>query len=378
MINLFGLHLQLLIGQNLPTPPPLKVSEALQSVEVTARDSDRSGFQMVFQVGRGLADRKDFALMEEARLKPFNRVVLSVLFGLTPQPIMDGIITTQQLAPSEEPGASKLTVTGEDLSVMMDLKKEQRPYPQLGDNLIVSLILLRYFIEFGMVPQVVPPKDPLTQPVTKQTRSQTTNETDLAFIKKLASKHGFVFYVEPGPAPLANRAYWGPPERLALPQPALSVNMGPGSNVETMSFRYGELAPKAVTYTKADGTTATIDRYSRTPPLAARVPAPHTLDFLGNGPDGETDAAKRVRAQGEVNKSFDGVVTAEGTLDALRYGRILKPRSLVDVRGAGDSFDGRFYVKSVTHTIDVKKGQYKQKFSLSREGAGTTTPLVVP
>ena len=133
-----------------------------------------------------------------------------------------------------------------------------------------------------------------------------------------------------------------------------------------------------MTYTQADGTPATIDRYRRTAALAARVPAPHTLDFLGNGPDGETDAAKRVRAQGEVNKSFDGVVTAEGTLDALRYGRILKPRSLVDVRGAGDSIDGRFYVKSVTHTIDVKKGQYKQKFSLSREGAGTTTPLVVP
>ena len=121
-----------------------------------------------------------------------------------------------------------------------------------------------------------------------------------------------------------------------------------------------------------------MNSYSRTPPLAARVPQPRKVDFLGNGPDGETDAAKRVRAQAEVNKSYDSVVTAEGTLDALRYGRILKPRSLVGVRGAGDSFDGQFYVKSVTHTIDVKKGLYKQRFSLSREGVGTTTPLVVP
>ncbi|PXX98165.1 hypothetical protein [Halomonas sp. LBP4] len=378
MINLFGLHLQLMLGETLPTPAPLKVSEALQSVEVTAKDSDRSGFQMVFQVGRGLADRKDFALLAETKLQPFNRVVLSVLFGVTPQPIMDGIITKHQLAPSDEPGASKLTVTGEDVSVMMDLEKVQRPYPQLGDNLIVGLILIPYMIDYGIVPQIMVPSDPLVRPVTEQTRSQTSKETDRDFITKLAAKHGFVFYVEPGPTPLANFAYWGPPPRLELPQPALSVNMGPGSNVETMSFSYNELSPKALTYTKSDGSSETVDSYSRQPPLAARVPDTRQSDFLGDGPDGETDAAKRVRAQGEVDKSFDNVVTAEGTLDALRYGRILKPRSLVDVRGAGDSFDGRFYVKSVTHTIDVKKGLYKQKFSLSREGVGTTTPLVMP
>ncbi len=378
MINLFGLHLQLLMGDTLPTPAPLKLNEALQSVEVTAKDSERSGFQMVFQVGRGLADQKDFALLKEAKLKPFNRVVLSVLFGVKPQPIMDGIITKQQLAPSDEPGQSKLTVTGEDVSVMMDLEKQERPYPQLGDDVIVPLILLPYIVEFGIVPQVMPPNDSLMRPVTEQTRSQTTKETDLEFIKKLAGKHGFVFYVEPGLIPLSNVAYWGPPQRLNVPQPALSVNMGPGTNVETMSFSYGELTPTAVTYTKSSGDTETIDSYERGVPLAARIPDPKKKAFLDDGPDGETDAQKRVRAQGKVNTSYDNVVTAEGTLDALRYGRILKPRSLVDVRGAGDSFDGRFYVKSVTHTIDVKGGMYKQKFNLSREGLGTTTPLVTP
>lgn len=376
MINIFGLHLQLLLGQTVPKPAALGINEALQSVEVTAKDSERSGFQMVFQVGRGLADRKDFALLGEADLKPFSRVVLSALFGLKPEPIMDGIITKQQLAPSDEPGASKLTITGEDVSVKMDLKKEQRPYPQLGDDTVVNLILLPYMLQFGMIPRISRPDDSLIQPVTEQVRSQTVRETDLAYIKKLAEKHGFVFYVEPGPLPLGNMAYWGPPQRLTLPQPALSVNMGPGSNVETMSFSYGELAPTAVQFANAAGDTVVVDSYNRTPRLAARVPGAHKLDFLAGGADGDTDAAKRERAQGMVNKSFDGVVTAEGTLDALRYGRILKPRSIVDVRGAGDSFDGSFYVKSVTHMIDIRKGLYKQKFALSREGIGTTKPLV--
>ena len=50
----------------------------------------------------------------------------------------------------------------------------------------------------------------------------------------------------------------------------------------------------------------------------------------------------------------------------LRYGRVLKARQLVGVRGAGMAFDGLYYVKSVTHTI--KRGEYKQSFTLTRNG----------
>ena len=64
-----------------------------------------------------------------------------------------------------------------------------------------------------------------------------------------------------------------------------------------------------------------------------------------------------------ASKSAD-VVTANGSLDVLRYGRVLQARKLVGVRGAGTAFDGEYYVKSVIHKI--KRGEYKQDFTLSR------------
>jgi hypothetical protein len=67
-------------------------------------------------------------------------------------------------------------------------------------------------------------------------------------------------------------------------------------------------------------------------------------------------------------------VTASGSLNVLRYGRVLKARKLVGVRGAGDAFDGLYYVRSVTH--NVKRGEYKQSFSLSRSGLLSTIPKV--
>jgi hypothetical protein len=68
---------------------------------------------------------------------------------------------------------------------------------------------------------------------------------------------------------------------------------------------------------------------------------------------------------------MQAVVTASGELDALRYGRILRPRGLVDVRGVGHSYDGTYYVQGVTHSIDIRSGAYKQNFTLTREGLGT-------
>jgi hypothetical protein len=77
------------------------------------------------------------------------------------------------------------------------------------------------------------------------------------------------------------------------------------------------------------------------------------------------------RAQGETDAGAD-VLTAEGRLDAIRYGWVLTARSLVGVAGAGYQHDGLYYVKRVTH--DIRRGGYTQSFTLTREGLGATVP----
>ena len=46
------------------------------------------------------------------------------------------------------------------------------------------------------------------------------------------------------------------------------------------------------------------------------------------------------------------------------------------VGGAGFSYDGFYYVRRVTHTL--KPGEYRQSFTLSRDGTGALLPVVVP
>jgi hypothetical protein len=60
----------------------------------------------------------------------------------------------------------------------------------------------------------------------------------------------------------------------------------------------------------------------------------------------------------------------------MRYGQILRARMYVGVRGAGPSYDGLYYVDSVTHNL--KRGEYKQSFTLTRDGTLSLTPVVIP
>ena len=69
-------------------------------------------------------------------------------------------------------------------------------------------------------------------------------------------------------------------------------------------------------------------------------------------------------------------ISGSGSLDVVRYGYILRARMLVGVRGAGLAYDGLYYVDSVTHNL--KRGEYKQSFTLSRDGLISITPRVLP
>ena len=111
---LLGIHLTLLIGPTVPVPAPPLLTEALQSARVEFSDDGQSGFQITFQTGRGgPLGTLDYPLVCNPLLNVFNRVVLVVTFNALPRVLMDGIITDQQFTPSNEPGQSTMTITGE-------------------------------------------------------------------------------------------------------------------------------------------------------------------------------------------------------------------------------------------------------------------------
>jgi hypothetical protein len=374
-----GVHLTLLIGPGVPVPAPQSVIDSLTSVSVS-HDAARSGFQLSFAVSK--TSPLLTTLLPAGYFDPIStRVVIIATLDGFPHVLMDGLVSQQQLQPSNEPGQSKLTITGEDLSLAMDIVSLTRPFPAMNELAIVNLVLAPY-LALGIIPVVIPPIVPVIQSPTKKWRTQT-NITDRAYIRQLAQRCGYVFFVRPGPAPLQSIAYFGPDVDVPVPQPALTINMDAHSNVESLSFTLNGLAKKIRIYTIYDPVTQKIpipiplpNINVLKPPLGARPTPPAKVEFGSNFADLSPDEAARDVLGFLLDKSNSAAISGNGSLDVLRYGHVLHARMLVGVRGAGLAYDGLYYVDSVTH--DLKKGEYKQNFTLSRDGLIALGPTVMP
>jgi hypothetical protein len=247
------------------------------------------------------------------------------------------------------------------------------PFPACPREARVALLLLKYSF-FGVVPLVIPSiMIDVSLPI-EQIPSQ--QGTDLQYIRAMAEEVGYVFYIDPGPTPGISKAYWGPQVKVGPVQPALSSDMDAYTNVESLHFTYDQekfRIPLVYVYIQEAGVTVPIPipPFSPiNPPLAAIPPFPVNL----LPPDLKAfrdDAAKLPIPQAimmglAASAKSAEVVTCEGSLDVTRYGGVLSARKLVGVRGAGPAFDGLYYVQSVTHKI--KRGEYKQSFTLTRNG----------
>ncbi|MEP0546760.1 MAG: hypothetical protein ABJF88_07505 [Rhodothermales bacterium] len=371
LASLLGTRLVLLVGDTVPLPAGPDVVDALETAEVTQDADGRDGFQLTFRVAKG--PTLDYPLLQRGTLAPMKRVVVAVALGVVPEVLIDGVITHHQLAPSNEPGGTLLTVTGRDLGTVLDLEEKNAKYPNQPDFLIFSRIIAGY-AQYGLVPVPTPTAD-LPIELERVPRQQ---ETDFTFIQRLAARNGYVFYIEPVTLGV-NTAYFGPENRLSLPQRALTMGMGAATNVEQLGFQHDALAPVGTTGTFVEPFLKLALPIPplpslKVPPLAA-FPSPARRTRLTRETANQTPLKAATTALAAASNTPDAV-TGSGTLDGTRYGGVLRARRLVGVRGAGLSYDGFYYVRRVTHRLE--RGRYTQSFTISREGTGATLPVVVP
>ena len=375
MLDHGGVQMTLMIGPAYPIAVSRDVLDALQSVRVTVNARDTSYFELKFTVSKRSSLLTLFMISGGAAI-PLVRVVIVATINGTPQVLMDGVMTNHQLAPGRNGGASTLTVMGEDLSkVMSYIDFSGIPYPATPIEGRVFLVLAKYAV-LGIVPMVIPSilfDVPL--PTHRIPRHQGK---DLEYIRALADDVGYVFYIDPGPQPGMSTAYWGPEIKVGAPQPALNVDMDAHSNVEQISFRYdteNRMLPVVVIQNQETRAPIPIPIPDITPlnPPLARIPP------VVKGINPITGSAKLSPVQAlliglaKAARSADAL-TASGTLNVVRYGRALKARQLVGLRGAGEPFNGLYYVQSVTHNI--QRGEYKQDFTLVRNGLVSTFDTV--
>jgi hypothetical protein len=377
--RLLGVRLKLFLGETIAVPAPAMLTEALQDVQIELGDEGNDGFQLTFGAGRkaGIVTT-DSPVFAHPLLTPFSRVAVQVSFGAQYEVLIDGFITHRQASPGSEPGSSALTVSGEDIRVMMDIEERTVSHVGLSPEMRVFRILSQYQRFLGGPPDIRPPRNSRTPSPAE--RIPVQNGTDLQYLRKLADDHAHVFFVEPGLAPNINAAYWGPPPKISTPQPALTVNMGPDSNA-TIDFSYDALKLETSAGTAMDPRSRTLQPVSALLDIGRALGLQPARDFQ-RGIVRKTLA--RYRIGGDIMDVLDGgnaaaersedALVASADIDVAEYGRVLRPRRLVGVRGAGRQLDGVYYVKHASHSI--RRGAYTQRCTLTRESLGAAARRV--
>ncbi|AGA89628.1 hypothetical protein Thimo_0789 [Thioflavicoccus mobilis 8321] len=374
-----GIQLTLLMGPVVPAPAPRVVIDALEDAEVTTAAGRPSGFQLSFQFSSRSALNTLFLIAGAQNTGPATpplRVILLVTLNGTPQPLFDGVMTNVEVQAGGPGGAGTIRITGDDLTRVMDMIDwSGLPFPGLPIAARVAAICAKY-AAFGLIPLVIPPLFP-DVPIPVE-RIPAQQGTDLAYIQRLAEQVGYVFYIEPGPAPGTNVAYFGPEIKVGVPQPALNLDMDVVTNLEGMNFSFEPTrGVLPIVYIQNPQTRAPIplpvpDLNPLQPPLGALATTLANLRALKDTAN-LNPAEALSRGLAEAGRSQD-TVRATGTLDVLRYGRLLKARRLVGVRGAGVAYDGLYFVERVKSRL--KRGELKQEFTLTRNGLVSLTPQV--
>ena len=232
---------------------------------------------------------------------------------------------------------------------------------------------------YGMVPKVVPP--PVIDPPVPIERTPQQACTDWGYLHAMAKRFGYVTYLEPGPAPLANTLYWGPPVRPDLPQKPLNVNLGRITNVIGVSAAQDALATTLVETKVKDLPPAAKLRCWRR--ISARPP-------LGAGAGRDCSMRRSLRKRSMETSGLGtcrpsagrrGCSTPPPTIRSRhRHARPRQVQRRAADRPAGRPARRRLHLRrhlsDAQRAHQIARGAYTQEFSLSRAELGARSPLV--
>lgn len=351
-------------------PASAAVLNAVQRIEM----EDHAAMADMLRLRLAVAVREDgsgWTLLDDQLFTRLVNLKLSVTVGSgSAIPLISAYVIAVDTNFASEPSGSVLTVTAMDPTVLMHLDEKVKQWPNMTDSDVASAIFSDSSYRFT--------------PVVESTRwSRQENDhtlmqrgTDIQFLHQLAERNGYECFVEMNSSGEVE-GHFHPPRHDGQPQGTLTVNMGAATNVNRFHVKFDMLGPataRAATIDPDDASaqqgqaddSTQADGMGDQPSVPADRPRRVLLSQLGMAQAGEVQRY----AQAVVDRSSWSIV-AEGEVNTLAYGGVLRAKQPVMVRGVGRQLSGRYYVERVLHTIG-SDGSYVQRFTLRRNATGLT------
>ena len=336
---------------------------------ITVYEDIEMGSSFSIQLFACRNDDGSYPYIGDENLQFWHRVTIYAAFRSQTEVVMDGYITNLTLTMDPDAASITVEIVGADASYEMNLEDKRKVWKGKSYEQIAADVVKPYGLDLVVAQTAdssasanVPP-----HPVAQR-------GTDLAFLRELARRKGYEFFVQ------GANAYFRPAQLTGTPQKLIAVNFGNQSNCTRISV-------------DADGTKPTEAEIAFVDPMTGETPDPVVktesgLPALAARPLSEMRGAARVpqarlvprrlgcMTQAQAQDYATGVlrrnawcVTATGHLNGLRYGHVLRTRKLVTVKGLGEPHNGTYYVRKVRHQLTART--YDMDFELVRNGLGS-------
>ena len=341
--------------------------QAIRQIEVEdhAGMADMLRLQLVIGVKDGCSG---WSFIDEDLFSRLANLRIAVAVGSgRAETLINAYVIETNASFANQPGASVLNVVAMDPTVLMNLEERVKAWPNRADSDVAKSIFSSPEYRFTAVVDETKWR--------RQENDQTLIQrgTDIQFLQQLARRNGYEVYVETNGASGRIEGHFHAPRLKLPPQGVLSVNMRDATNVNSFNARFDMLRPTTAQATNLDvesredqqsdisaSKLPTLGQQTALTQQRQRRVLPSRTGLMRTG---ELQAyAQAVADQSAL------AITAGGELNTVAYGRLMRAKRPIMVRGAGRQFSGTYYVERVHHVLTNES--YKQDFTLRRNAVG--------
>lgn len=330
----------LVLPNGLPDPSMPAPSE----VEVVESVNDATEYRVRFDFN---IEDGDFPLLANSLIGPESILAVAIPGDPLPAMLVSGPVIQQNISLINGGEGSSVNVYGTDASVTLDRDNKAVVRDNINDSTAVTEIVASH----GLVPDVS-----FTNTMhTMLKHSLVQRETDLRFIRRLARRNGFWFWLTPE-APGVTIAHFKPPPVNDTPAQELRINVAE-PNVDAVDITWNTERPVSTSLTQLDlGTLDDIDGSSQRSAVSG---------LASNALADVVSATRQLHLAVPVDDAGD--LTARGNAALMDHGwfvsarvmvrqsilkDVVRAHTVVKLTGAGSRHSGKYLVSRVAHQMN--------------------------
>lgn len=345
------------IAVNGQTDPELTQAS---SAEVSEKAGDPNTFRLRFDLD---ILQGDLPWLIEKRLDQGSETSVMVSLDNSVQCLVKGPVHGHNIHLRHGGAGSTLEVKGSDTSIKMDRESRSAVWKDLTDSDAVQSILLKY----GYTPDI----ETTSAGHFENKHTLIQRESDFSFVRRLARRNGYYFWITCNSFGIET-AHFRRPQLGTSPTGQLIINLE-SPTINTLDINWDVERPTSIS-----GAQINLNNKSDINLTVTKTPQNILGDAGLSEITGDTrliylsapaDDAGDLQQRGEAAVTeADWFINATCKTTVAELGVIIRPYTIVELRGAGSRHSGKYFVSEVVHTIDPS--EHKMNIQLMRNGWG--------